>query len=219
MVRVSRTQPNRTAATTAALITAARGLFGSEGYGEVGTERIARAAGLTRGALYHQFNNKTELFAAVLNQVEADIAQRMTAAVAELDPSETAQLLMAGADAFLNACGEPDIQRIVLIDGPSVLGWERWRTICLHHSVGLITAILSDGITRGTIEPQPIAPLTHLLVGAVDEAALYIARAEDQISARAEIAVVLKRIADAIINPHRATDPPQHQSLAANRSK
>jgi AcrR family transcriptional regulator len=201
MVHVPRTQPERSAETTEALITAARQLFGAQGFGEVGTERIARAAGVTRGALYHQFGDKTALFAAVLNQVEADIARRMVAAVAGLNPDDASALLMTGADAFLDACAEPEIQRIVLLDGPSVLGWERWRAICLHHSVGLIAGLLSDGIERGTIERQPVAPLTHLLVGAVDEAALYIARAVDPISARSEVSVVLKRIAGAMIRP------------------
>jgi AcrR family transcriptional regulator len=193
-----RTQPERTAATRRALVAAARHLFGAEGYAAVGTERIARHAGVTRGALYHQFADKAELFAAVLDEVEGEIAMRMTGAVVGLDPAETAALLLAGADAWLDACAEPDIQRIVLLDGPSVLGWERWRAICLHHSVGLVAALLADGIERGSIPPQPIDPLTHVLVGAVDEAALYVARADDPVSARRDIAAVLRRLANAI---------------------
>ena len=198
MVSARRTQPERTAATRLALVTAARQLFGSEGYAAVGTERIARQAGVTRGALYHQFIDKTGLFAAVLDEVEGEIAMRMIGAVAGHDPADTSALLLAGADAFLDACAEPDIQRIVLLDGPSVLGWERWRAICLHHSVGLVAALLADGIERGAIAPQPVDPLTHVLVGAVDEAALYVARAEDPVSARADIAAVLHRLATAI---------------------
>jgi len=193
-----RTQGDRTAATRAALLTAARQLFGSDGYAAVGTERIARRAGVTRGALYHQFADKAELFAAVLDAVEAEIATRMATAVVGHDAAETAALLLVGADAFLDACSEPDIQRIVLLDGPSVLGWERWRAICLHHSVGLVAALLADGIERGSIPPQPVDPLTHVLVGAVDEAALYVARADDPATARADIALVLRRLANAI---------------------
>jgi AcrR family transcriptional regulator len=193
-----RTQPERSAATRSAVVTAARQLFGSEGYAAVGTERIALAAGATRGALYHQFADKAELFAAVLEEVEAEIAVRMVTAVVGLDPVDTAALLLAGADAFLDACAEPELQRIVLIDGPSVLGWELWREICLRHSVGLVAALLTDGIERGSISRQPVDPLTHILVGAVDEAALYIARAQDPVAARRDIAVVLRRIALAI---------------------
>jgi AcrR family transcriptional regulator len=193
-----RTQRERSAATRSAVVTAARQLFGSEGYAAVGTERIALAAGATRGALYHQFADKAELFAAVLDEVEVEIAVRMVTAVVGLDPVDTAALLLAGADAFLDACAEPEFQRIVLIDGPSVLGWELWREICLRHSVGLVAALLTDGIERGSISRQPVDPLTHILVGAVDEAALYIARAQDPVAARRDIAVVLRRIALAI---------------------
>lgn len=201
VTRTRRTQQERTAATRAALVATGRQLFGSEGYASIGTERVAREAGVSRGALYHQFADKAELFAAVLDQVEAEIAQRMLAASADPDPADTAALLLGGADAFLDACAEPDIQRIALIDGPSVLGWERWREICLHHSVGLVAALLADGMERGNIPRQPIEPLTHVLIGAVDEAALYVARAPSPTLARADIAKVLRQLAEAITTP------------------
>jgi len=196
-----RTQPERTAASRRALVGAARRLFATHGYAAVGTELIATEAGLSRGALYHQYADKLELFAAVLEEVEADIATRMANAVAELDPADTGALLLAGADAFLDACAEPAIQRIVLLDGPSVLGWDRWREICLRHSVGLVDALITDGIERGTIAPQPTRPLTHVLVGAVDEAALYIAEADDPTRARAEMGAVIHQLATALTNP------------------
>lgn len=196
-----RTQAERRATTRAALVDAGRRLFGAEGYAEVGTERVAREAGVTRGALYHLFADKAELFAAVLDRAEAEIAERMVAAVGGLDPADTAALLLAGADAFLDACAEPDLQRIVLLDGPSVLGWDRWREICFGHSVGLVAALLADGMARGSIPPQPVDPLTHVLVGAVDEAALYVARAADPIQARADMAAVLRRLAAAVTMP------------------
>jgi AcrR family transcriptional regulator len=200
--RPRRTQQERTELTRAALLSAGRRLFGLEGYAAVGTERVAREAGLTRGALYHQFPDKSALFAAVLDQVEAEIAGRMVTAVSgDLDPADTIALLLAGADAFLDACTEPDIQRIVLVDGPSVLGWERWRQICLNHSVGLVAGLLADGVNRGTIPNQPVDPLTHVLVGAIDEAALYLARAADPAGARRDINLVLRRLAAAVMLP------------------
>jgi AcrR family transcriptional regulator len=189
-----RTQAERTAQTRAALITAARRLFGAEGFADVGAERITREAGMTRGALYHQFAGKTDLFAAVLDQVEAEIAQRVAVAVAGLDPADTTGMLLAGADAWLDASSEPDLQRIVLLDGPSVLGWDRWREICLRHTVGLIAALIQDGIDRGSLPPQPVQALTHVLVGAVDEAALYIAQAADGPTARADMDLVIRRL-------------------------
>ena len=189
-----RTQGERTAQTRAALITAARRLFGDEGFAEVSAERIAREASMTRGALYHQFADKAGLFAAVLDQVEAEIAQRVAGAVARFDPADTTAMLLAGAGAWLDASTEPDLQRIVLLDGPSVLGWDRWREICLRHTVGLIAALLQDGIDRGALPPQPVKALTHVLVGAVDEAALYIAQADDTAAARADMDIVLHRL-------------------------
>ena len=196
-----RTQGERTAQTRTALITAARRLFGAEGFAEVGAERIAREAGMTRGALYHQFADKADLFAAVLDQVEAEIAQRVAGAVAGFDPADTAGLLLAGAEAWLDASTEPDLQRIVLLDGPSVLGWDRWREICLRHTVGLIAALLQDGMDRGSLPPQPVRALTHVLVGAVDEAALYIAQADDGSAARADMDLVLRRLTLALTTP------------------
>ncbi|HET6964162.1 MAG TPA: TetR/AcrR family transcriptional regulator [Acidimicrobiales bacterium] len=193
-----RTQAERTAQTRSALIDAARHLFGTEGFADVGTERVAAAAGMTRGALYHQFADKTDLFAAVLDRVEAEIAERVAVAVAGLDPADTIGLLLAGSDAWLDASSEPDLQRIVLIDGPSVLGWDRWREICLRHTVGLIAALIQDGIERGTIPPQPVLALTHVLVGAVDEAALYIAQSADRAAARADMDLVIRRLTRAL---------------------
>jgi AcrR family transcriptional regulator len=196
-----RTQGERTAQTRAALITAARRLFGAEGFAEVGAERLTREAGMTRGALYHQFADKADLFAAVLDQVEAEIAQRVADAVVGFDPADTTGMLLAGADAFLDASTEPDLQRIVLLDGPSVLGWDRWREICLRHTVGLIAALLQDGIDRGSLPPQPVLALTHVLVGAVDEAALYIAQAEDTPAARADMDLVIRRLTLSLAAP------------------
>lgn len=196
-----RTQRERTARTRAALIAAARRLFGSEGFADVGAERVARAAGMTRGALYHQFTDKADLFAAVLDQVEAEIAQRVAGAVAGCDPNDTTGMLLAGAGAWLDASSEPDLQRIVLLDGPSVLGWVSWREICLRHTVGLIAALLQDGIDRGSLPAQPVQALTHVLVGAVDEAALYIAQADDPAAARADMDIVLRRLTLALTAP------------------
>ncbi len=196
-----RTQGERTAQTRAALIEAARGLFGAQGFAEVGAERVANAAGMTRGALYHHFTDKTDLFAAVLDQVEAEIAERVGDAVSAFDPADTTGILLAGAGAWLDASSEPDLQRIVLLDGPSVLGWERWREICLRHTVGLIAALIQDGIERGSLPPQPVQALTHVLVGAVDEAALYLAQADDRAVARADMDLVLRRLTQALTAP------------------
>lgn len=196
--RPRRSQAERRATTRAALVAAARQLFAEHGYASVGTERVVEVAGVTRGALYHQFTDKADLFAAVLDDVEAQIAERMVLAVAGHDPADTRAMLLAGAEAFLDACAEPGIATIVLVDGPSVLGWDRWRAICLHHSVGLVAGLLADGIARSTIPAQPVEALTHVLIGAVDEAALYIAKAEDPAAARDDVTLVFTRLVEII---------------------
>ncbi len=198
-----RTQAARTAATRAALVDAARQLFAEHGFGEVGTEQIAKAAGVTRGALYHQFSDKTELFAAVLEAVEVDLTAHLIAAVdgVAAGGGQPLDLLIAGADAWLDASAEPEVRRVALLDGPSVLGWERWREVGMRHGLGLVKALLTELMEAGGIPAQPIDPLAHTLVGALDEAALYVALADDPALARAEAGAVLRRFVRAIAAP------------------
>mgnify|MGYP000270515855 CR=1 FL=1 len=182
-----RTQSDRTAATRAALVAAARELFGSRGFADVGTEEIVGAAGVSRGALYHQFADKTELFAAVFEEVEAELTQRIGAVMAARAATDPAQALETGVGAWLDACAEPAVQRVVLLDAPSVLGWERFREIGMRYGLGLVEAGLAGAMEAGALARRPVRPLAHLLVGALDEAALYLARAPDPAAARAEV--------------------------------
>jgi len=156
-----------------------------------------RAAGVTRGALYHQFaGGKRDLFEAVYEAVEADLTTQILArAEAGADPLAE---LRAGVERFLDASLEPEVQRIVLLDGPAVLGWERWREIAAHHGLGLVEAVIAAAIEAGQISEQPVKPLAHVLMGAVDEAALYVARAERQTEARSEMGETLGRILDGL---------------------
>lgn len=189
-----RTQADRSAATRAVLVTAARSLFAERGFGGVGTEAIAQAAGVTRGALYHQFADKTELFEAVYEAVEEDIAARLAQHILDAGASDPIAVMVLGADAWLDACGEQEVQQIVLLDGPAVLGWERWREIGLRYGLGLLEGLLTHAIEVGRIPPQPVGPLAHVLVGALDEAALYITRSEDQVAASEEIRAVIAQL-------------------------
>jgi AcrR family transcriptional regulator len=190
----------RSEATRAALVTAARPLFAARGFAGVGTEEIVRAAGVTRGALYHQFRDKKDLFAAVFEQLELELAQR-TGAAAAAGSDDPLVELRVGADAWLDACTEPEVQRIVLLDGPAVLGWERWREIGMRYSLGLMEAVLQLAVDAGRIAPQPVRPLAHVLLGAIDEAALYVATADDPKTARAEVGEVLDRLLAALGAP------------------
>lgn len=188
-----RTQAERSAITRSALIEAARALFGGDGYAAVGTEAIAARAGVTRGALYHQFSDKVELFAEVFETVEGDVTSRLAEQM-EGDLSDPVRLLEQGVEGWLDACMEPEVQRIVLLDGPVVLGWDRWREIALRHGGGMVQAAVQLAIDAGRFAPQPAGPLAHLLIGALDEAGIYVARAEDPAQARLEMTSALGSI-------------------------
>jgi len=176
-----------------ALIEAARVLFAERGYADVGTEEIVRAAGVTRGALYHHFGGKRDLFEAVYERVEAELAQRIAAGALDARTTEPLAAMRAGAEMFLQACTEPEAQRIALLDGPSVLGWDRWREIAAEHGLGLIEGTLAAAIEAGAVPEQPVRPLAHLLMGALDEAGMLIARAEDPERTRADVGRALDR--------------------------
>jgi AcrR family transcriptional regulator len=186
-----RTQTERSAATRAALVRAARPLFAEHGFAGVSTETIVAAAGVTRGALYHQFGGKTKLFEAVYEAIEDDLARGLGELIAAKGVSDPIDVMTLGADAWLDACGEQEIQQIVLLDGPAVLGWARWREIGMRYALGLMERLLTDAIDVGRISPQPVHALAHVLVGALDEAGLYIARAEDQPAASDEMRTVI----------------------------
>jgi AcrR family transcriptional regulator len=189
-----RTQAERTAATRALLIDSARKLFARNGFGAVSTEAIVAGAGVTRGALYHQFDDKAALFEAVYEQVEqelvADVGQRIVAA----SPGDQLQAMRVGARLFLDLVSAPDVQQIVLIDAPAVLGWEQWRAVGIKYGLGIIEAMLAQAIADGVIPDQPRRPTAHVLLAALDEAALYIARAADNRHAREEMEQVCDRV-------------------------
>jgi AcrR family transcriptional regulator len=189
-----RTQADRSAATREALVAAARRLFAVNGFAEVSTDAIVAAAGITRGALYHQFADKTALFEAVLAAVEGDIANRLAAEAEAAGISDPVEALRHAVRTWLDICVEPEIYRIALIDGPSVLGWTHWREVCQLHVLGLVRTLVTHGIELGRIRPQPVMPLSHVLMGAGDEAALYVAEAADRSRARAEMIEILDRL-------------------------
>jgi AcrR family transcriptional regulator len=196
-MNVKRTQPERSQATRAALIAAARRLFAERGYARVGTEEIVQAAGVTRGALYHHFEDKRALFEAVYEEVEGELTERIaTGALA--NASSPLEAMRAGAAMFLTACTEPEAQRITLLDGPAVLGWDRWREIGAEHGLGLIEATLRAAIEAGAIAEQPVRPLAHVLLGALDEAALLVARADDPALAREEVGRTIEALLDGL---------------------
>ncbi len=195
-----RKQGDRTEATRGALIAAARSLFTERGYDDVGTEEIVRAAGVTRGALYHHFGGKAELLDAVYMQLEAESTERVARIVLGSNIESPVAAMKAGIEAFLDECAEPELRQIALHDAPAVLGWDRWREIGAANGLGLIEASLGAAIEAGEIRPMPVKPLAHLLLGALDEAAMLVARDEDPV-ARAEVTATLSALLDGFAVP------------------
>ena len=183
-------------ATREALILAALELFTERGYAEVGTEEIVTRAKVTRGALYHHFADKSDLFRAVFERVEEDLMERIGATMQGAD--DAWNLMIAGMGAFLDACEEPAVKQISLIDAPAVLGWEEWREIDNRHGLGLTRAALQGAVEAGVLRPIAVDPMAHLFVAALSEAAFVIAHAERPRRARAEVEEALTQLVEGL---------------------
>jgi AcrR family transcriptional regulator len=195
-----RTQEERSAATRDALIAAARKLWGLRGYAEVGTPEIATAAGVTRGAMYHQFADKAALFSEVVEVVEQDVMARMATFVASSGGTTPADAIRAAVDAWLEVSGDPEVRQLILLDAPSVLGWAAFRDVAMRYSLGMTEQLFTEAIKAGQLARQPVRPLAHILIGALDEAAMAIATADDPKRARRETTQVLHRLIDAMLD-------------------
>ena len=181
--------------TREALLRESRRLFSGSGYGAVSLAEVVRAAGVTKGALYHHFSGKEDLFRAVLEQVQQEVGGRVAAAADAHDDPWTR--LVTGCQEFLTATTDPDVQRVMLTDGPAVLGWSQWRAMDEAASARHLADALSALTDAGIIAPQPVAPLVHLLSGAMNEAALWLASSsgpEDLDDTRAALTRLLQAL-------------------------
>jgi AcrR family transcriptional regulator len=177
---------------------AARELFTEKGYAGVGTEEIVARAGVTRGALYHHFEDKRDLFRAVHEELEEDLIASIGEQISGIeDPWD---LIVTGVRAFLDACVDPALMRISLNDAPSVLGWTEWREIDARYGLGLVTFGLQNAMDRGIFVRRDVRPLAHLLIGAMTEAAMVIANAEDHAAARREVEPPLLALLEGLRN-------------------
>jgi AcrR family transcriptional regulator len=186
-------------ATRDRIVSAAMRLFTAVGYEDTSIEDLLADLQISRGALYHHFNGKKELFEAVLERVEADIAQATRdATVGIADPVVA---LRTGVDAFLRMARDETVKRIVLIDAPAVLGWEKWREIDARHGFGLMKASLKAAAKKKRLRAELIEIYAHILLAGVMETALVIARADDSEKAtrngRAAIAELINKLLDA----------------------
>src|SRR2546423_4961410 len=187
-----RTQQQRSEATTGELLDAARELFSADGYQATSLDGITRRAGMTKGALYHHFADKEDLFRAVFEReqrVIADVVER--AYRRKRDPWDG---FLAGCRAFLEITLDPRVQRLTLLDAPAVLGWEQMRGIEARYGLAQLKSTLKLLIAEGRIAARPVDPLAHMLHGAICEGALVIARADDQRAAMRHVTRELRAL-------------------------
>jgi AcrR family transcriptional regulator len=183
-VSSNRSREDDARATRERLVEAALELFAERGYAAVGTEEIVKRAALTRGALYHHFADKRDLFRAVHERVEEDLVGRIAAEMGGVtDPWE---VLTTGTRAFLAACWDPAVKQIALTDAPAVLGWAEWREIDERYGLGLMKAALGAAMDQGVLRRTPLDALAHLMLGALSEAAFLVTNASDPEAARDE---------------------------------
>lgn len=183
--------------TRAALVSAARALFAEHGFAGTGTEQVVAKAGVSRGALYHQFRDKSDLFMAVFEDVERDMVERVAAAVA--DVTEPAEMMFRGCEAFLDICRENEIRRISLIDAPAVVGWERWREIDAKYGLGLIEGLVGAAAEQGALDPELVSEVSHLFLAALSEAAMVVAHAPDDAEVRARVGRSLRWMVERLL--------------------
>ena len=185
-------QAKNAAATRTALLRVARKLFTERGYADTATEEVVRRARVTRGALYHHFRDKQDLFKAVLHEEQMKLAASIIEVTArESDPWRA---LLAGCHAFLDACLDSTVRQILLIDGPAVLGWEGCHEADAMYYLDGVKAFIQRAIDDRIIPAQPIEALARVILGALNEAAMMIAHAQDEQAARRDVSNVVDRL-------------------------
>jgi AcrR family transcriptional regulator len=188
--------------TRRSLVVEARRLFGERGYSATPVEEIVRAAGVTKGALYHHFTGKDDLFRAVVEDVKGEV----TAVVGESflatdDEPDALDTVTRGCLAFIDAHRDPAIQRITILDARSVLDPIQRRALDARYEVAVIRGALRRAVRYGVIDPQPLGPLAHVIAGALGEACALLAESEDEATTREEIRTVVIRLLEGL-RPH-----------------
>jgi AcrR family transcriptional regulator len=195
-----RESPNRRVeqgvATRATLIAVARRLFTEKGYAATSTEEIVQTAEVTRGALYYHFTDKEDLFKAVFETVEAEFLERVLAASG--GATSPLEALKLGLDAFLELCLDPDIQQIVLHEGPAALGWQTWHEIDARYAFGAVKVALEAAMDSGELDRQDSDAMAHAMVGAMMQAGLVVAQSDDQRQTQEAMRDALQRLVEGL---------------------
>jgi AcrR family transcriptional regulator len=185
-------------ATRAALLKAGRKLFAEHGFAGVSAEEIAQHARVTRGALYHHFKDKKDLFGAVCDEMGEEMRSRIEQAVMPIAAEDPWRAMTDGIGAFLDACIDSDFQRIVILDAPGVEGWAEWRKHAEMHELGLIQAGVQLLMEAGLVPKQPVNVLAAMIFSILNEGAMLIAHAEDRAKARREVGATINRLLEGL---------------------
>ena len=175
--KTATTKKEQSAATIKRLLEEALLEFSQQGYARASTETIVKKAGVTRGALYHHFTNKKDLFYAVFREAQLEIGRRIESQADAVE--DLWEGLISGCNAFLKACADPQLQQIVVIDAPAVLDWNAYRAVdedLPGSGLALLKQCLQELLDNRMIKPLAVDALAHLLSGAMDESAVWIAQ-------------------------------------------
>lgn len=197
--KASLSKKAQSAATIKRLLTVAMREFSQKGYAGASTEAIVKEARVTRGALYHHFKGKKDLFYAVFKEAQLQIGNRIEADADAAD--DLWDGLISGCNAFLKACSDPALQQVVVIDAPSVLDWNTYRSVDENlpgSGLSLLKDCLRDLVDQDMIKPVSVDALAHLLSGAMDEAAVWIAQSRNPSIALPQAQQTLRRLLEGL---------------------
>jgi AcrR family transcriptional regulator len=184
------------------ILSAATRLFAERGFAEVSIEAVLAACGISRGALYHHFASKEALFEAAFEALEVDVTSKVLARAGAA--TEPAQAVWAGCEAFLDLTQDPAVRQIMLIDAPSVLGWDKWREIDARHAFGLLKAALEPAAAPAGLKADVVDAFAHMLLASLSEIALMIAEADDAVGALAKGKAALRELLTRMLAPRSA---------------
>ncbi|MGH2758991.1 MAG: TetR/AcrR family transcriptional regulator [Actinomycetota bacterium] len=185
-------------ATRAALLRSARTLFTRKGFNGVSAEEIAKHARVTRGALYHHFKDKQDLFGYVCDEIGEELGKRIEQVAMPLVTEDPWRGFALGIDEFLDACAEGEFQRLAIVEGPAIFGWQEWREHAEMHMLGLIRLGIQILMDAGIIAKQPIDLLAPMFFSVLNEAAMLIGQADDRETARREVGETVHRLLEGL---------------------
>jgi AcrR family transcriptional regulator len=189
------------AATRAALVEVGRLFFGTNGYSETSLDEVVAEAHVTKGALYHHFKGKEDLFAAVYEQVQKEVSDQVVVEFLRPDPLEALRL---GCELWIDAHLDPAVQRVAMRDARAVLGWEVVRDAETRYGAVPLRGVLRRAIRQGLIEPAPLRPLALMVMGALTEACFYVADQDDRETARSEVRELIMQLLSGLATPGQA---------------